>query len=105
MIFPQGGSTMNTSYNNNKNNSQAQLEQGTTYPKVVNFYLTPDSLVIYYQPYVYTPGYYGVLEFKIPDTQIMDIVTPRGRSDRFYRQLDTYFRVVISKIMVYIYNP
>lgn len=42
------------------------------------YYLTPDSLIIYYQPYVYTPGYYGVLEFTIPYSQIMDIIDPRG---------------------------
>ena len=42
------------------------------------YYLTSDSLVIYYQPYVYTPGYYGVLEFKIPYRQMQDIINPRG---------------------------
>ena len=42
------------------------------------YYLTPDTLVIYYQPYVYTPGAYGVLEFRIPYNQIMDIIDPRG---------------------------
>ncbi len=43
-----------------------------------DFYLTPDSLVIYYQPYVYTPGYYGVLEFVIPYNQIINIIDPQG---------------------------
>lgn len=42
------------------------------------FYLTPDSLIIYYQPYVYTPGYFGVLEFTIPYQQITDIIAPSG---------------------------
>ncbi|HOL10664.1 MAG TPA: RsiV family protein [Bacillota bacterium] len=42
------------------------------------YYLTPDSLVIYYQPYVYTPGAYGVLEFTIPYAQISGIVCPVG---------------------------
>jgi hypothetical protein len=42
------------------------------------YYLTPDSLVIYYQPYVYTPGYAGVLEFTIPYQQIKDYLDPRG---------------------------
>lgn len=42
------------------------------------YYLTPDSLVIYYQPYVYTPGAYGVLEFRIPYNQIVEIIDPRG---------------------------
>lgn len=43
-----------------------------------DYYLTPDSLVIYYQPYEYTPGAYGVLEFKIPYSQITGIVDPDG---------------------------
>lgn len=42
------------------------------------YYLTPDSLVIYYQPYEYTPGYFGVLEFRIPYQQILNIIDPRG---------------------------
>jgi hypothetical protein len=42
------------------------------------YYLTPESLVIYYQPYVYTPGYVGVLEFPIPYQQISNIIDPRG---------------------------
>ena len=43
-----------------------------------DYYLTPDSLVIYYQPYVYTPGAYGVLEFTIPYSQIGGIIDPDG---------------------------
>lgn len=43
-----------------------------------DFYLTPDSLVIYYQPYLYTPGAFGILEFTIPYTQIMEIIDPQG---------------------------
>ncbi len=43
-----------------------------------DYYLTPDSLVMYYQPYVYTPGAYGVLEFKIPYSQITSIIDPCG---------------------------
>ncbi len=43
-----------------------------------NYYLTPDSLVIYYQPAEYTPDYYGVLEFPIPYSQISEIADPRG---------------------------
>lgn len=42
------------------------------------YYLTPDSLVIYYPPYVYTPGAFGILEFVIPYTQIAAIIDPRG---------------------------
>ena len=43
-----------------------------------DYYLTPDSLVIYYQPYEYTPGAYGVLEFTIPYSQITGIIDPYG---------------------------
>lgn len=43
-----------------------------------NYYLTPDSLIIYYQPYEYTPGAYGVLEFDIPFTLIQSIIDPEG---------------------------
>ncbi len=43
-----------------------------------DYYLTPDRLVIYYQPYVYTPGAYGVLEFFIPYQAIMDLIDPQG---------------------------
>ena len=43
-----------------------------------DYYLTPDSLVIYYQPYEYTPGAYGVLEFTIPYSQITGIIDPDG---------------------------
>jgi len=43
-----------------------------------DYYLTPDRLVIYYQPYVYTPGAYGLLEFFIPYQEIMDLIDPKG---------------------------
>lgn len=43
-----------------------------------SYYLTPDSLVIYYQPIVYTPAYFGVLEFQIPYSQIIPIIDPNG---------------------------
>jgi hypothetical protein len=43
-----------------------------------DYYLNPDSLVIFYQPYEYTPGAYGVLEFKIPYSQITGIIDPDG---------------------------
>jgi hypothetical protein len=43
-----------------------------------NYYLTSDSLVIYYPPYVYTAGAYGVLEFPISYQQIMEIIDPQG---------------------------
>jgi hypothetical protein len=42
------------------------------------FYLTSNSLVIYYQPYVYTPGVYGVLELTLPYQEILGIIEPNG---------------------------
>ncbi len=47
-----------------------------------DYYLTPDSLVIYYQPYEYTPGAYGVLEFTIPYSQITGIIDSDGAIGR-----------------------
>lgn len=47
-----------------------------------DYYLTPDSLVIYYQPYEYTPGAYGVLEFTIAYSQITGIIDPQGAIGR-----------------------
>ena len=42
------------------------------------YYLTPDSLVIFYQLYEYTPNVYGILEFVIPYTGIAGVIDPRG---------------------------
>lgn len=42
------------------------------------FYLTEDSLVIIYQEYQLTPGYYGTLEFNIPYTEIIPIINENG---------------------------
>ena len=38
------------------------------------FYLTADSIVIYYQLYYYTPYVYGFLKFNIPYGQVADIM-------------------------------
>lgn len=43
-----------------------------------SFYLTEDSLVIYYQLYEYTPYYYGIPEFPIPYSQIANLLNPNG---------------------------
>ncbi len=42
------------------------------------FYLTEDSLVIVYQEYDLTPGYYGTLEFTIPYTELKPIINENG---------------------------
>ena len=42
------------------------------------FYLTLDKLVIIYQEYDLTPGYYGVLEFDIPYNEIESVINPEG---------------------------
>lgn len=49
-----------------------------------SYYLTPDSLVIYYQPYEYTPGYVGVLEFTVPFAQIRENINPHGPIGRIH---------------------
>ncbi|MFL0197598.1 RsiV family protein [Clostridium sp. WILCCON 0269] len=42
------------------------------------FYLTPDSLVVYYQIYEYTPYYYGLFKIQIPYNKIANIINPAG---------------------------
>lgn len=40
------------------------------------FYLTPDSLVMYYQVYRYTPYYYGLFRIEIPYSKITNLLGP-----------------------------
>lgn len=40
------------------------------------YYLTADSLVVYYQLYEYTPYVFGFLEFPIPYAQLADLLKP-----------------------------
>lgn len=40
------------------------------------FYLTPDSLVLYYQVYEYTPYAYGLFRIEIPYTKIANMLSP-----------------------------
>lgn len=40
------------------------------------FYLTPDSLVLYYKIYEFTPYYFGNFEIKIPYTEIVNLLGP-----------------------------
>lgn len=40
------------------------------------FYLTPDSLVLYYQVYEYTPYSYGLFRIEIPYTKIANMLSP-----------------------------
>lgn len=42
------------------------------------FYLTDDSLVLYYQVYEYTPYYYGLFKINIPYDRITNILRPGG---------------------------
>lgn len=42
------------------------------------YYLTPDSLVIYYQIYEYTPYVHGLFKIEIPYYKIRDIINPLG---------------------------
>lgn len=39
-----------------------------------DFYITSTSLVLYFQPAVYTPDYYGVLEFAIPLDSLKELL-------------------------------
>jgi hypothetical protein len=43
-----------------------------------SYYLTPNSLVIYYQVYEYTPYYYGLFKIEIPYNKISNIISPVG---------------------------
>lgn len=49
------------------------------------FYLTSDSLVIYYQVYEYTPYVYGLFEIKIPYTDILNILGPTSPIQRLIK--------------------
>lgn len=40
------------------------------------YYLTEKELVLYYQPYEYTPGYYGIFKIEIPYNKIKNLITP-----------------------------
>lgn len=40
------------------------------------YYLTENELVLYYQPYDYTPGYYGIFKIEIPYNKIKNLITP-----------------------------
>jgi len=40
------------------------------------FYLTPNSLVLYYRIYEFTPYYFGNFEIKIPYSEILNILGP-----------------------------
>lgn len=42
------------------------------------YYLTPNSLVLYYQVYEYTPYYYGLFKIEIPYDKIRNIILPGG---------------------------
>lgn len=40
------------------------------------YYLTPDSLVLYYQVYEYTPYYYGLFKIELPYNKIKNLLGP-----------------------------
>ncbi len=42
------------------------------------YYLRPDSLVLFYQLYEYTPYAFGILEFAIPYAEIAGVIDPHG---------------------------
>lgn len=49
------------------------------------YYLTPDSLVLYYQIYEYTPYVYGLFKIEIPYNKISNIISPVGPIARLNR--------------------
>ncbi|MHC6180090.1 DUF3298 and DUF4163 domain-containing protein [Clostridium sp. JNZ X4-2] len=49
------------------------------------YYLTPDSLVLYYQIYEYTPYVYGLFKIEIPYNKISNIINPAGPIARLNR--------------------
>jgi hypothetical protein len=40
------------------------------------YYLTPNSLVLYYQVYEYTPYYYGLFKIELPYNKIRNLLGP-----------------------------
>lgn len=49
------------------------------------YYLTENSLVIYYEPGLFTPDEYGFLEFEISFSDIEDIINSKGPIGRLLR--------------------
>lgn len=47
------------------------------------YYLTPTSLVLYYQVYEYTPYYYGLFKIEIPYEKLKNIQIPGGPISKF----------------------
>ncbi|MDD3223552.1 MAG: DUF3298 domain-containing protein [Clostridium sp.] len=47
------------------------------------YYLTPNSLVLYYQVYEYTPYYYGLFKIEIPYDKLKNIQMPGGPISKF----------------------
>ncbi|OPX86725.1 MAG: Anti-sigma-V factor RsiV [Pelotomaculum sp. PtaB.Bin104] len=54
------------------------IEEFKTISDNEDFYLTNDSLVIYFQEIEYTPHYIGIPEFPISYSQIRNLVRPEG---------------------------
>ncbi|ENK1243406.1 DUF3298 and DUF4163 domain-containing protein [Clostridium sporogenes] len=49
------------------------------------FYLTPDSLVLYYQVYEYTPYSYGLFQIPIPYKDILNLLGPASPIQRLLK--------------------
>ncbi|MCH3963671.1 MAG: DUF3298 and DUF4163 domain-containing protein [Clostridium sp.] len=61
-----------------KDNNITLINEYNGITKDQEYYLTPDSLVIYYQVYEYTPYSYGLFKIEIPYDKIKDIINPSG---------------------------
>lgn len=50
-----------------------------------HYYLTENSLVIYFHPLEYAPLEYGFLEFEVPFSEIVDIINSKGPIGRLLK--------------------
>jgi len=59
-----------------KNNNITLINEYKGITPDQQYYLTPTSLVIYYQVYEYTPYYYGIFEIELPYSKIKNLLGP-----------------------------
>ncbi|OAA90553.1 DUF3298 and DUF4163 domain-containing protein [Clostridium ljungdahlii] len=59
-----------------KNNNITLINEYKGITPDQQYYLTPNSLVLYYQVYEYTPYYYGIFEIELPYSKIKNLLSP-----------------------------
>lgn len=62
------------------------------------YYLTPNSLVLYYQVYEYTPYYYGLFKIEIPYNKISNLITPLSPIARFLNEAWGKINTIYSNV-------